>query len=108
MNGDLEDIRRRKLVEHQQRLQEERIAEDQAIQMDAQKRKVLLSVLTPEARNRLSNIKLARPEFASQIENLLIQIAQSGNVTQKITDQHLKEILLKVSTKKRDISIRRL
>ncbi|MEE8403570.1 MAG: DNA-binding protein [Candidatus Hydrothermarchaeaceae archaeon] len=108
MEGDLDDIRNRKLAELQQRLQEERLVEDRAVQIDAQKRSILMGVLTPEAKNRLANIKLARPEFGVQIENLLIQIAQSGSVTQKITDQQLKEILLKISKKKRDITIRRI
>lgn len=108
MEGDLDGIRKRKLAELQQRLQEEGIAEEQAMQVDAQKRQILMGVLTPEARNRLANIKLARPEFAAQVENLLIQVAQSGNLAQKITDQQLKEILLKISKKKRDITIRRI
>ncbi|MEE9474893.1 MAG: DNA-binding protein [Candidatus Hydrothermarchaeaceae archaeon] len=108
MEGDLDGIRKRKLAELQQRLQEEGIAEEQAMQVDAQKRQILMGVLTPEARNRLANIKLARPEFAAQVENLLIQAAQSGNLAQKITDQQLKEILLKISKKKRDITIRRI
>jgi len=108
MEGDLDGIRKRKLAELQQRLQEEGIAEEQAMQVDAQKRQMLMGILTPEARNRLANIKLARPEFAAQVENLLIQAAQSGNLAQKITDQQLKEILLKISKKKRDITIRRI
>jgi programmed cell death protein 5 len=108
MEGDLDDIRKRKLAELQQRLQEERIVEEQAMQIDAQKRKILMGILTPEARNRLANIKLARPEFAAQVENLLIQIAQGGSLTERITDQQLKEILLKISKKKRDITIRRV
>ncbi len=108
MEGDLDGIRKRKLAELQQRLQEEGVAEEQAAQINAQKRSILMGILTPEARNRLANIKLARPEFAAQIESLLIQIAQGGSVTQKITDQQLKEILLKISTKKRDITIRRV
>ncbi len=108
MEGDLDEIRKRKLAELQQRLQEEGIAEEQAMQVDAQKRQILMGILTPEARNRLANIKLARPEFAAQVENLLIQAAQSGNLAQKITDQQLKEILLKISKKKRDITIRRI
>lgn len=108
MEGDLDEIRKRKLAELQQRLQEEEIAEEQAMQINAQKRKILTGILTPEARNRLANINLARPEFAAQVESLLIHIAQGGSLTQKITDQQLKEILLKISKKKRDITIRRI
>jgi programmed cell death protein 5 len=108
MEGDLDNIRKRKLVELQRELQEQNIAEEQVMQIEAQKRKILMSILTPEARNRLANIKLAKPEFAAQIENLLIQASQAGNLAQKITDQQLKEILLKISKKKRDITIRKI
>jgi len=108
MEGDLEDIRKRKLAELQQGLQDQKINEEQAMQIETQKRKLLMGALTTEARTRLSNIKLARPEFAVQIENLLIQLAQSGQLAQKIDDKQLKEILLKIQKKKRDIKIKKV
>lgn len=108
MAGDIENIRKKKFAELQQRIQEERIADEHTIQLDAQKRQILIGILTPEAKIRLANIKVARPEFAAQIENLLIQLSQSGSLTQKITDRQLKDILLKISKKKRDIRIRRI
>ncbi|MBU2560089.1 DNA-binding protein [archaeon] len=108
MEGDLDEIRKRKLAELQRGLQEQKIAEEQAAQIDVAKRQILMSVLTPEARNRLANIKLARPDFAAQIENLLIQLAQSGQLAEKIGDKQLKEILLKIQTKKRDIKINKV
>ncbi len=108
MDGDLDEIRRRKLAELQKGLQDQRIAEEQAVQIDAAKRQILTSVLTPEARNRLANIKLARPDFAAQIENLLIQLSQSGQLAEKIDDKQLKQILLKIQNKKRDIKIKKI
>jgi programmed cell death protein 5 len=108
MEGDLDEIRKKKLAELQQSLQEQKITEEQAMQIEAQKRKILMGVLTPPARDRLANIKLARPEFAAQIENLLIQLAQSGQLAQKIDDKQLKEILLKIQKKKRDITIKKI
>ncbi len=108
MEGDLDDIRKKKLAELQKGLAEQNIQEEQAVQIDAAKRSILMGVLTPEARNRLANIKLARPEFAVQIENLLIQLAQSGQLAQKIDDKQLKEILLKIQKKKRDITIKKI
>ena len=108
MEGDLDDIRKKKLAELQKGLAEQNIQEEQAVQIDAAKRSILMGVLTPEARNRLANIKLARPEFAAQIENLLIQLAQSGQLAQKIDDKQLKEILLKIQKKKRDITIKKI
>jgi programmed cell death protein 5 len=108
MEGDLDEIRKRKLAELQQGLAEQKIAEEQAAQIDVAKRQILMSVLTPAARNRLANIKLARPDFAAQIENLLIQLAQSGQLAEKIDDKQLKQILLKIQNKKRDIKIKKI
>ncbi len=105
---DLEELKRRKLLELQRQLQEEALRQEQLRQAEEQKRIVLKSILTPEARSRLTNIKMARPEFAAQIEALLIQLAQTGQVKQRITDEQLKEILRRLSAKKRDIKIRRI
>lgn len=85
-----------------------RLAEQQRqSEIDAQKQAALRVVLTPEARQRLTNIKLVRPDFADQIELQLIQIAQTGKVQLPITDEQLKEILIKLQSSKRDINIRR-
>lgn len=67
-----------------------------------------MEVLTPEARSRLANIKIAKPEYAVQIENLLIQLAQSGQLKQEISDAQLKQILGKILEKKKEFRIRRM
>ncbi|MEK6978527.1 MAG: DNA-binding protein [Candidatus Hydrothermarchaeota archaeon] len=108
MAEDLDALRRKKLLELQQRAQDEKYQEAQKQQLDLQKRSVLMEVLTPEARSRLANVKLARPEYAIQIENLVIQLAQTGQIRQKITDEQLKQILRKISAKRKDITIRRV
>lgn len=105
---DLEALRRKKLLELQQRAQAEKELEAQKQQVELQKRSILMEILTPEARSRLANVKLARPEYAVQIENLIIQLAQTGQIRQKITDEQLKQILRKISAKRKDITIRRV
>ncbi len=105
---DVEELKRKKLRELQQRLQEERMREEQRKQLELQRKALLMEVMTPEARGRLANIKMAKPEFAAQVESLLLQLAQTGQLKQKITDSQLKQILLKISGKRRDIKIRRM
>jgi programmed cell death protein 5 len=108
MQDDLEEVKKRKLLELQQRLQEERLKEEKVRQLELQRRAILMEILTPEARQRLANVKLARPEYALQIESLLIQLAQRGQVKHKITNAQLKDILSKISGKKKEFKIRRI
>ncbi len=74
-------------------------------EMEAQKRQAMLQILTPEARSRLANLRLTKPEFVDQIELQLIQLAQMGRVKSKITDEQLKELLRKLAGQKREINI---
>jgi programmed cell death protein 5 len=105
---ELEEIKRRKLLEYQARLEEQRRQAELRRQYEIQKRAALQEILTPEARTRLANVRMVRPEFAEQLELQLIQLAQSGRITSKITDEQLKRILERLQAGKRDIKIRRL
>jgi programmed cell death protein 5 len=85
-------------AENQQKMQQE---------LEMQKKQAMIQILTPEARNRLNNLKLTKPDFVNQVELQLIQIVQSGTVKNKITDDQLKDLLKRVSGTKREINIRR-
>ena len=102
--AELEEIRRKKLLELQRALLERQRAE----QLEVQKQAMLRSILTAQARQRLANIKLVRPEFATQLELQLIRLAQAGQIRVPITDTQLKQILAKIQAGRREIRIRRL
>jgi len=104
---DIEELRRKKMLELQARAAEAQRQEELRRQYEVQKKLALQQILTPEARGRLANIRAAKPEFAEQIELQLIQLAQSGRISAQITDAQLKEILRRVQDRKRDIKIRR-
>ena len=104
---ELEAIRRRKLMDYQQ-VQEQAVAQGQAREdMLAQRQTILRQILTPEARERLARIELAYPELTESIENQLIALAQSGRVQRVIDDVTLREILMRLIPKKREIKIER-
>ncbi|MBO8179503.1 MAG: DNA-binding protein [Archaeoglobus sp.] len=103
---DLEEIRRRKLMELQKQKElEELQKEEMRRQVEAQKKAILRAILEPEAKERLSRLKLAHPEIAEAVENQLIYLAQSGRIQSRITDKMLVEILKRAQPKKRETRI---
>jgi len=105
---ELEELRKRRLLELRQRLAQEQQQIEMQRQIEAQKQAVLRRILTGEARQRLTNLKMVKPEFTEQIELQLIQLAQQGKVNIPITDEQLKEILVKLQSRQREIKIRRI
>ena len=65
-------------------------------------------LLDSEARQRLANIKMVKPDLASAVENYLINAATSGRLNRALTDHELKQILLSIQQPKRDFKINRL
>jgi len=104
---ELEELRRRKLMALQQKLAEEQRQAQMEQQLEVQKQALLRRILTPEARQRLANLKMVRPEFTEQLELQLIQLAQQGKLQIPITDAQLKQILIQLQAQKRETKIRR-
>jgi programmed cell death protein 5 len=108
---DIDEIRRKRMQQMQQQAaQQSSEAESQEHvrrEMETQKKQAMMQLLTPEARARLANIRLTKPEFVDQIELQLIELAQTGRVQSKITDDQLKELLRKLIGQKREIKISR-
>lgn len=105
---ELEEIRRRK---YEQMLQAQTGAaeeEGRRKEVEEAKKNIIRQILTAEARERLNNIRMAKPEFAEQLENQLIALVQSGRIKSTINDAQLKEILRQIMPKKREISITRV
>jgi len=105
---ELEELRKRKLLALQQRLAEEQQQAQMERQMEQQKQVLLRKILTPEARQRLTNLKMVRPDFTNQLELQLIQLAQQGKLPIPLADEQLKQILVQLQTQKRETKIRRM
>jgi programmed cell death protein 5 len=106
--GELEQLRRRRLAELQRSAAEEDRRAEVQQHVEVQKQAVLKRILTVEARQRLTNIKMVKPEFADQLELQLIQLAQSGRVKLPISDAQLKDALVRMQSQRKDITIRRM
>ncbi|WP_295000678.1 DNA-binding protein [Methanobrevibacter sp.] len=116
--SDLDEIRQRRMAELQaQQAAAQNQAQQQAMaqaqqqeaqaQFEAQKKQILGQIMTPEARQRLANLKLTKPEMVNQIELQLIQSAQAGSLRGKVTDDQLKVLLRQIAGQKREIKITR-
>jgi programmed cell death protein 5 len=104
---ELEELRRRKLLAMQQKVTDEQKQAQMEQQLEQQKQALLRKILTPEARQRLTNLKMVKPEFTEQLEMQLIQLAQQGKLPIPLTDAQLKQILIQLQSQKREIKIRR-
>ncbi|MCS7098047.1 MAG: DNA-binding protein [Candidatus Methanomethyliaceae archaeon] len=98
---EVELIKRRKMAELQKRMAEE----ERRRELEARKQSILRVILTPEARSRIANLKIIKPEFAEQLEAQLISLAQQGKLPVPLTDEQLKSILIELQGRKRDIRI---
>ncbi len=104
---ELEELRRRRMAQYQRSALDEQRRATQQQQVEKQKQAVLRQILTPEARQRLTNIRMVKPEFADEIEMQLIQLAQSGRLQSQVTDEQLKKTLAQLQSQRREIKIRR-
>jgi len=107
---ELDAIRRRKLAAMQQRAsdsqQQRQLQEEQ--QIEAQKQALLKQILSPEARQRLTNLKMVKPELIDQLELQIIQLAQTGRIPIPLSDAQLKQILIQLQSRKRETKITRI
>ena len=104
---ELEEIRRRKLLAMQQREDEQTQSQSER-QLEAQKQALLRQILSPEARQRLTNLHMVKPQFTEQLELQLIQLAQAGKLPIPLSDARLKQILIQLQSRKRETKIRRI
>ncbi len=104
---ELEEIRRRKLLELQRQLEEEQKRRELEAQLEAQREALLRRILTSKARERLSNLKLIRPELARAAEDAIIQLVQAGRLAPPVPDSVVVQILEELDrSSRRDFNIR--
>ncbi|EQB70868.1 MAG: hypothetical protein AMDU1_APLC00044G0006 [Thermoplasmatales archaeon A-plasma] len=109
-DDELEELRRRKLLEMQRNSQEQQEIEEQRRMQEAEKarkQQILRQILAPDARERLANVRLVRPDLAENVENQLVQLASMGRINRLLTDSDIRDILAKLTEKKRETRIER-
>lgn len=91
-----EEIKRKML----ERLQSEPQEQIQKQQAEEALKSAMTQILDEKARERLSNLRLVKPDTAIQLEFYLFQLYQTGQVKEKITEEQLIMILKKLGEKK--------
>ncbi len=71
------------------------------------RQRVLTVLLDPNARQRLANIRMVKPELAMAVENYLINAASSGRLNRPLNDNELKQVLLSLQQPKKEFRIDR-
>lgn len=75
----------------------------------AMRENVMRVALTSEARQRLANVKMVKPEVARAIEEYIIQLVSSGRLKRTIDDEQLKELLTSIQgPAKKEFKFRRI
>ncbi|MHA1818989.1 MAG: DNA-binding protein [Promethearchaeota archaeon] len=85
-------------AERQQQYKEAQKEQEKAYKR--QKEAILRQILSSDARLRLQNLRLAKSNFASAIENQLIQLYATGQLQRAfnlpLSDEEFKSILIKI------------
>ena len=84
------------------------ISQEKDIQLKAQKEIMLKQVLSGDARLRLNNVRMVKPELADLVENYILNLSVQGKLPGQISDDQLKQILSSAQQPKRDFKINRV
>ncbi|XP_017778084.1 PREDICTED: programmed cell death protein 5 [Nicrophorus vespilloides] len=100
---ELEELRKQRLAQMQSQFKggdqqsAAKAQEDARAQEDA-KHSILSQILDQSARARLNTLSLGKPEKGRMVENMLIRMAQSGQIRGKISEADFIGILESVNS----------
>ena len=93
-------------VPNQNDVEQKQRQEEMRQQQEEMKSMILGQILTQEARERLNNIKLVKPEKAKALEETLIRMAQTQQLSSRVDDEQLKQMLGSMSGEKKGPTIK--
>ncbi|MFC1754835.1 DNA-binding protein [Thermoproteota archaeon] len=81
---------------------------DEEQQQRTMREGMLRMLLTTDARERLTNIRMVKPDIAKVIEDNIIRMASAGKISPPVTDEYIKQLLQSIQKPKREFKIRRV
>jgi programmed cell death protein 5 len=108
----LEELREQKMQELREQADGQQAGDEAAQQAaqeraDAQKEALLKQYLTDGARQRLNAVQMSKPDFAEQVEQQLVALAQSGRIQDRIDEEQMKSLLKELKPESKSFDIRR-
>ena len=89
---DIEEIKRRRIQEIQEKNEEAINIQQQFKQLEDSAK----NFLDKEALSRYSNIKIAHPEMAIKAISIIYQAVQSGYLKKRLNDNEFKSMLIQI------------
>ena len=87
---------------------DDKASQEKDSQLKAQKEMMLKQVLSSDARLRLNNVRMVKPDMADLVENYILNLSVQGKISGQISDEQLKQILSSAQQPKRDFKINRV
>jgi programmed cell death protein 5 len=109
----LDELREQKMQELREQAEGQGGGGDEAAQQaaqdraDAQKEAMLKQYLTDGARQRLNAVQMSKPDFAEQVEQQIVALAQSGRIQDRIDEEQMKSLLKELKPESKSFDIRR-
>jgi programmed cell death protein 5 len=108
----LDELREQKMQELREQAEGQGGGEEAAQQAaqeraDAQKEAMLKQYLTDGARQRLNAVQMSKPDFAEQVEQQIVALAQSGRIQDRIDEEQMKSLLKELKPDSKSFDIRR-
>ena len=87
---------------------ENNTSQEKDSKLKAQKEIMLKQVLSGDARLRLNNVRMVKPDLADLVENYILNLSVQGKISGQISDEQLKQILSSAQQPKRDFKFNRV
>lgn len=105
---DLEELKKQKLEQLQRELMQKQMQEQGELQEQLEQLETLAKrFMSPEAIARYGNMKAVHTEKAIQSIVVIAQLVQQNKITEKITDDQYKNLLLRLTPEKKEFRIQK-
>ena len=104
---ELREQRMEELREQRQGGGDEQAQQAAREQAEAQQEAMLKQYLTDGARQRLNAVEMSKPDFAKQVKQQVLTLAQSGRVNGRIDEDQMKQLLKELKPDDSGFNVRR-